>query len=155
MTRRTMKIDPDFRPSPVRKGDELFPNGIFVFNITRMMEHLESGSSNMEPTQIDTAALPPAFSTVDESTVATADLNRPLVLAEIAPGRYNLIDGHHRAEKARRMGVKTLRAYRVNAEQHIAFLTSAKAYRNYVEYWNEKLTQQTPRRSTTRGALSG
>ena len=41
MTQR-MKPDESFTPCPVRDGDELFPNGIFEFNITRMLEHLES-----------------------------------------------------------------------------------------------------------------
>ncbi len=92
--RRIPEVDPDFRPCPVRNSDELFPNGTFVFDISRMLEHLQSGSLGIEPTEIDVGQLPPVFSTVDESTLATADLTRPLVLAEIAPGRYNLIDGH-------------------------------------------------------------
>lgn len=137
--RRTLKVDPDFQPCPAQDGDELFPNGIFVFNISRMLEYLQSSSSGIEPKEIDVEDLPPTFLEVDESTVATADLTRPLVLAEIAPGQYNLIDGHHRAEKARRGGVKTLKTYRLSAEQHIAFLTSDRAYRAYVEYWNDKL----------------
>jgi len=32
---------------------------------------------------------------LNELAVIEADLTRPVILAEIAPGRYNLIDGHH------------------------------------------------------------
>ena len=34
-----------------------------------------------------------------ESTIAAAELSRPVILAEISPGRYNLIDGNHRMAK--------------------------------------------------------
>jgi hypothetical protein len=61
------------------------------------------------------------------------------VLAEISPGVYNLIDGHHRMEKARRLGIAKLRAYKLQARQHLAFLISKRAYFSYVEYWNNKL----------------
>lgn len=121
---RTLKVDPDFCPIAVRDGDELFPNGIFVFNISRMLEYLQAESSGAEPIEIDVKELPPQFSTIDETALGMVDLDCPVVLAEIAPGRYNLIDGHHRAEKARRDGVRTL-----------------KAYQTYVEYWNGRLRE--------------
>ena len=69
----------------------------------------------------------------------SVEISRPVILAEISPGRYNLIDGNHRMEKARRMGMESLPAYKLNAEQHIRFLISRKAYVAYVEYWNGKL----------------
>lgn len=117
----------------------MFPNGIFEFNITRMLEYLQTKRAEMVPLEIAVDELPAQFSTVDEAALATADLDRPIVLAEIAPEQYNLIDGHHRAERARREGVKTLKAYKIRAEQHVAFLTTEKAYHIYVEYWNDKL----------------
>lgn len=71
--------------------------------------------------------------------MVAADLNRPVILAEIAPGRYNLIDGHHRVAKARRDGVPSIPAYRVRCPEHVAFLTSTRGYEAYVEYWNSKV----------------
>jgi hypothetical protein len=70
--------------------------------------------------------------------VVVADLTRPVTLAEVAPGRYNLIDGHHRVAKARREGVPSILAYRVHCPEHVPFLTSVQAYQVYVEYWNSK-----------------
>ena len=37
----TIKRDNDFTPCPVAIGDELFPNGIFEFNITKMIEYIQ------------------------------------------------------------------------------------------------------------------
>ncbi len=42
-------------------------------------------------------------------------------------------------EKARRVGIKNILAYRLNVEQHMRFLTNKKAYVAYIEYWNSKL----------------
>ena len=80
-----------------------------------------------------------SFSSINESHMDSVDISRPVILAEISPGRYNLIDGNHRIEKARRLGVMSILAYRLHVEQHIKFLTSKRAYLTYIEYWNSKL----------------
>ncbi len=69
----------------------------------------------------------------------SVEISRPVILAEISPGQYNLIDGNHRMERARREGIKSMLAYRLNVEQHMKFLTSKKAYVAYIAYWNSKL----------------
>jgi hypothetical protein len=80
-----------------------------------------------------------AFSSISESHVESVEVSKPVILAEICPERYNLIDGHHRMEKARRMGIESIRGYKLNVHRHIRFLTSERAYVAYVEYWNSKL----------------
>jgi hypothetical protein len=57
----------------------------------------------------------------------------------MSPGKYNLIDGNHRMEKARRSGIENIMAYKLGVKQHIPFLTTQKADIAYVEYWNGKL----------------
>lgn len=76
---------------------------------------------------------------LDEEAIRMADLSRPILLAEISPGLYNVIDGHHRLAKARREGTQGLPARRVYCPDHVPFLTSTAAYEAYVEYWNGKL----------------
>ena len=76
---------------------------------------------------------------IDESHLNSVDLKLPVIVAEIAPQRFNLIDGNHRMEKARRASVETLPGYTLNVTQHVNFLTTEKAYYAYVEYWNNKL----------------
>ena len=134
-----LEANENFTPCPVNKGDELFPNGIFVFNITKMVEHIKKKSDEIDLVEAAVADFPKSFSSVAESHVDSVDISRPIILAEISPGHYNLIDGNHRMEKARRMGMSRILAYRLYVKQHIEFLTERKAYLSYVDYWNGKL----------------
>ncbi len=121
--------------------DELFRNGIFEFNVTKLVAHLRA---NPEAFPVEAAAvgtLGLTSSNLDEATVIKADLTVPIVLAEIAPARFNVIDGNHRVERARRDDAKTLPSYRVGPDQHVHFLTTAEAYKEYVRYWNGKVAE--------------
>jgi hypothetical protein len=134
-----LKANKDFSPLPVRDGDEFYPNGIFEFNITRILEEIHRHPERFPLEEAVVSDFPKCFSVINESHLEAVDLTRPVILAEIAPGRYNLIDGNHRMEKARRQGLKTLPAYWLGVQQHLKFLTSQRAYDAYVEYWNDKL----------------
>jgi hypothetical protein len=136
---RKLKVDKNFTPCPVTDNDELFPNGIFEFNITKMLEFIEKNTVDVILERIAVSEFFKSFSSLNESHIDSVDISRPVILAEIAPRRYNLIDGNHRMEKARRLEIKSLLAYRLNVEQHMRFLTSKRAYLAYVEYWNSKL----------------
>ena len=134
-----LKINKKFKPCPVNDGDELYPNGIFVFNITKMIEHVENNTDDFDLVEIAVADFPKSFSSIDETHVASVNVSLPVILAEISPGHYNLIDGNHRVEKASRIGKSKLFAYKLNVQQHIRFLTEKKAYLSYVAYWNSKI----------------
>ena len=133
-----LEIDNDFIPCPESDGEEFYPNGIFVFNITKMTEYILKNPEIFVPEEVAVKDIV-NFLSVNESHVDSVDLTKPVILAEIAPSRYNLIDGQHRVEKAHRMGIDTLLAYKLDVHQHIRFLNSKKAYESYVEYWNSKL----------------
>lgn len=132
-----LKANPGFSPCPIQDGDELYANGIFVFNITKMLAHLQNNPDGVDLVEIAVSDFN-AQSCIDESHMTTVDISLPVVMAEISPGHYNLIDGNHRMEKARRSGVSKIWAYKFTMHQHISFLTSTKAYLSYVEYWNGK-----------------
>ncbi len=136
-----LKIDKKFTPYPVEEDDELYRNGFFVFNITRIIEYIQKSSNDIPLEEVAVDDFYEGFSKINEEHVETVDVTKPVILAEIAPGRYNLIDGNHRMERARRLGIKMVPAYRLNVEQHIGFLDSRKAYEAYVEYWNNKLEE--------------
>ena len=104
-----------------------------------MLEYIKNNPDKIDLVEVTVADFPKSFSSVDESHVDSVDVSRPVLLAEISPGHYNLIDGNHRMEKARKMAINRILAYKLNVKQHIEFLTKRKAYLSYVEYWNGKL----------------
>lgn len=136
---KMLKVDNDFTPCPVDSGDELFPNGIFEFNVTKMLEYIRKNPDDITLEEVAVSDSFKDFSSINESHMGSVEISRPVILVEISPGQYNLIDGNHRMEKARRMGIKSMLAYRLNVEQHMRFLTNKKAYVAYIEYWNSKL----------------
>lgn len=134
-------MDAGFTPCEVDDDDELFANGIFVFNITKMLAYIARQPDGVEMVDIRVSDLDRGSSSLNEAHVQNVDVKHPVLLVEISPGHYNLIDGHHRVAKAAQQGVKTLLARRLNAPHHVPFLVSRDAYVKYVEYWNEKLEQ--------------
>lgn len=140
MKPKKLRVKKSFRPQPADAEDEIYPNGIFEFNITKLITFIKDNPDQFPIEQIEVSSLGSwAFDRLNNETVESANVGNPIVLAEISPGRFNVIDGNHRVEKAHRLGMDRIPAYRVQAEQHIAFLTSVRAYEAYVEYWNGKL----------------
>jgi hypothetical protein len=136
---KKIKANDNFIPCPTKNGDELYQNGIFVFNITKMVEYIKMNSNEIYLVDVDVSDFPICFSSINESHVDSVDVTQPVIIAEISPGHYNLIDGNHRMEKARRLGINRMSAYKLNVNQHIKFLTEKKAYLSYIDYWNGKL----------------
>ena len=94
-----LKADEKFIPCPVNKGDELFSNGIFVFNITKMLEHIKNHPNEFELIEVTVADFHSSFSSVDASHVDSVDVSQAVLLAEISPGHYNLIDDQPRVNR--------------------------------------------------------
>ncbi|MFZ0498745.1 MAG: hypothetical protein WAU49_00615 [Steroidobacteraceae bacterium] len=136
-----LRRDPRFQPCATEPGDELYPNGIFEFNISRLIAFISAHPERFPTETVELPEIPDYGSSerLEDAAVQAADLSRPVILAEIAPERFSLIDGHHRVAKARRMLSATITAHRVRCPDHVSFLTSANAYEEYVEYWNSKL----------------
>jgi hypothetical protein len=131
----------NFIPCPEDEGDELFANGFFVFNITHLRRFLESNDSVTPLSELQVKDFPRFGNNLDEPYVDSTDLSEPVIVAEIAPGRHNLIDGNHRMEKARKNGIESLPGYEVPPQIHTRFLTSQNAYDSYIDYWNEKVEE--------------
>lgn len=135
---RTLTPDKTFTPAEIREGDEYFVNGIFEFNITRMIEHIKSNPEIFIPEKVSVSEFYNDSSVIDEEYIDSVIFDEPVILAEVAPGRYNLIDGNHRMEKAKKLGRCYIMAYKLSAEQHVMFLTSRNSYEKYISYWNKK-----------------
>jgi len=134
-----LRLNRNFRPCFVDRGEELFANGIFVFNITRLLAFIETHREHFPIEMLQLSDIPfSSVSHLDQATIDAADVFRPVLMAEISPGRYNLIDGQHRVARARRENLARIAAYRMNCPDHVRFLTSNRAYESYVRYWNSK-----------------
>lgn len=140
---RKLKYKKDFEPAYAKADDELFPNGIFEYNISRMIEFIRNNEGQVVLEDISTEQYhSEAFSCVNEDHIDTVDIKKPIILIEIKPEYYAVVDGHHRLEKAYREGILNIMAFKLRMEQHINFLTSIKAYEAYIDYWNGKLGEQ-------------
>jgi hypothetical protein len=104
-----------------------------------MLEYITKNRNEIALVDVNVADFPKCFSSINESHLDSVDVNEPVIIAEISPGHYNLIDGNHRMEKARRLGINRISAYKLNVNQHMEFLTEKKAYLSYIDYWNGKL----------------
>jgi len=136
-----LKIDENYEPAITEESEEYFSNGFFVFNITKMLKFIGDNKDKIELENISVEEYRRGTAVLNEDHVDKADINQPVILAEISPGRHNVIDGNHRIEKAYRLGTKTIPAYVLTAKQHLPFLTTVEAYRAYVKYWNNKLNE--------------
>lgn len=135
---KLLKVENDFTPFPSDDEDEMFANGIFEFNITKMIEYIQENPDRFILEEVKISDFFSEFSSINNSHVEFVDVTKPVIIAELSPDRYTLIDGNHRMEKARRMGMNKMSAYKLNPLQHTRFLTSKTAYLAYVEYWNGK-----------------
>jgi len=134
-----LKLNWEFEPCPTDEGDELFGNGIFQFNITRLLVFIAARPEQFPLEKLDVRDIPDyGGANLSEETIRTAVLTRPILQVELAPHQYVVIDGHHRIARARRDAVHTLPAYRVPCPQHVPFLICERSYTTYVEYWNSK-----------------
>jgi hypothetical protein len=140
-----LQLDPGFQPCVAEPGDELYPNGIFEFNITRLLAFVRAHPERFPIEFVELTDIPDygGGNSLDDAAVLASDLSRPILIAEIAPGLYNVIDGHHRVAKARREDVRRIPSHRLRCPEHVPFLTSARASEAYVEYWNSKLGRVT------------
>ena len=90
---KALKVDHDFAPCPANIGDELFPNGIFEFNITKIVEFIHNNPEIVSLEEVAVSNFSSSFSSIDESQLDSVEISVPVILADISPGNYNLIDG--------------------------------------------------------------
>jgi hypothetical protein len=145
-----LKLDKKFQPSISEEGDELYANGIFLFNISRLVAFIDNHPDQFPVERIAVDEVPHYGELgLDQDAILAANLARPIVLAEISPDNYNLIDGNHRVARAKREGVQFLPGWMIRCPQHVDYLTSTTAYEKYVQYWNGKVKElRRPARKT-------
>jgi len=70
-----LKYDEGFVPCQVAEGDELFRNGIFQFNISKLINYLEHENSGITVTEVEVGNYYLEFSSINESHVETVSLD--------------------------------------------------------------------------------
>jgi hypothetical protein len=78
-----LRMNDNFTPCPVAAGDELYPNGIFVFNITKITEYIQENADRVALEEVAVSYFPKEFSSINESYVDSVDISKPVVLAEM------------------------------------------------------------------------
>ncbi len=137
---RKLKLLDDYVPCIAMEGEEIYPNGIFQFNISRILEHIANGNLSPEFEELEVRKWRPSLSgVINEAHLPSVDCSHTVILAEISPGRYNIIDGHHRIEKALRTNIPLVPAYKLKMEQLINYFIDLRGYKAFVDYWNSKL----------------
>jgi len=102
-------------------GKNGIPTEFFIYNVSRLIKDLAADENEKDSRVpwLNTAVKVPVsvkeaidhchgLGHLEEEHIQIADLNRPLIFIELAPDSFNLIDGHHHLEKARRQGIKEL-----------------------------------------------
>jgi len=138
---RKLKLDKYFEPISTLEGDEIFRSGFFKFNITRILEDISAGKLKVveEPINVSSWSRMHSSNSLNEGHLPSVDINKTVLQAEIRAGIYNIIDGNHRIEKARREGVEWINSYMIKGEQLVPYFIEKKGYEAFVEYWNSKL----------------
>jgi hypothetical protein len=123
------------------EGDEFFPNGIFNFNISRILEDINAGLLQVEYEEIlvQEWCRTHGHGSINEEHLPTVDVTKSILQAEIRPGMFKIIDGNHRIEKAFRDGILSIHSYKLRGEHLIPYFMRVEGYKAFVDYWNSKL----------------
>jgi len=100
---KKLKFNKKFEPCAIDLEDELYPNGIFVFNVTKMQLYIDQNRALFPVTQAKVDVHCKFSGNLDYAFIESdaIDLNRPVILAEIAPSMYNLMMGIIESKKPR------------------------------------------------------
>ena len=82
-----------------------------------MAEYIQNKPNSNSCEEVRVKDFSEGSSQINESHLATVDVSKPVIVAEISPGRFNVIDGNHRMEKARRSGMETISGRIGNSEK--------------------------------------
>jgi hypothetical protein len=140
MTSRKLKCNKHFVPCEASENEEIFRLGIFEFNISRILEHIQNGIliAEEEEIKVEKWLKQHCTNAIKESHLPMVDVFRSVIQAEISPGRFEIIDGNHRLEKAHRDQICVIPSFKVRMEQLVNYFTNKTAYYKFVDYWNSK-----------------
>ncbi len=80
---KMLKIDNSFTPCPCKSCDELYPNGIFDLNITKVLEYIKDNPDSIPLEEVAVSEIFKGFLSIDEPHMESVDITVPVLLAEI------------------------------------------------------------------------
>ena len=142
---RALKLIKNYIPKqPMCDDSEIYQNGIFQFSISMILEDIKNGTFVPKVERINIEKWRKTHTTssgLDEEHIQGVDTKKPIIQAEIKIGRFEIIDGNHRLEKAFREGKKTINSYKIYGEELVPYFYDKKGYERFVKYWNSKLEE--------------
>jgi hypothetical protein len=116
-----------------------------TFDNTERLERneVESGMLAIEEEQINVKEWFESHShnRVNEDYLPSVDISKTIILAEIRPGMFSVLDGNHRIEETYRENDFFIYSYKLKGEQLLPYFTSKGRYQSFVDYWHVKLTE--------------
>lgn len=141
----TLKLKKNYIPKKqINEELEIYKNGIFNFFISKILEDIENGVFEPKMERINIEKWKKTHCTnnsLNEEHLKMVNTKKPIIQAEISIGRFEIIDGNHRFEKALRDGKKTINSYKIYVEELIPYFYDQKGYECFVKYWNSKLNE--------------
>ncbi len=142
---KTLKMIKNYVPKQQMCQDsEIYQNGIFQFFISKILEDIECGAFVPKKERINIEKWKKTHgisSMLNEVHLETVNTKKPIIQAEIRIGRFEIIDGNHRFEKAFRDGRKTINSYKIYGEELVPYFYDRKGYECFVKCWNSKLEE--------------
>jgi len=138
---RKIRLKKLYVPCPAKENDEIFRNGVFHFNISKILDDIHCGKLVVDKEYIDIKEWfkwHGHHSSLNEEHLPTVNIDSMIIQAEIRPGIFSIIDGNHRMEKVFRVGKRSIYSYKLRGEQLIPYFITEKGYQAFIEYWNSK-----------------
>ena len=142
---RRLKLKKNYTPKVPKNEDiEIYPNGIFNFFISKIIEDIEDGILQVKKSRINIEKWLQTHSkdlqSLNENHLLSVNTRKPIIQAEINPGHFEIIDGNHRFEKAFREGKKSIASYKLYVEDLLPYFYDKRGYEAFIRYWNSKLS---------------
>ncbi len=125
-----------FSPIPLQAGQEYLAIGPYEWHITALKQYLRQVFALRYLRFVRVERYMHPYLQVDEQHMEQVNVLSPVILAELYPGEYVVIDGQHRLSKASRMERERILAYKVPAAIHAHFMTTLEAHEAFVHYHN-------------------
>jgi len=141
-----LKLQKNYTPK-VQNSEEIetYPNGIFKFFISKIIEDIEDGVFQPQKVRINIEKWLQTHSrglhNLNEDHLLSVNTRKPIIQAEIKPNHFEIIDGNHRFEKALREGKKSINSYKLYVEDLLPYFYDKQGYEAFVKYWNTKLKE--------------